>query len=250
MYPLFFGNQFTLINKTGMIPIGLCLTSSSLSELEAIVTTYLHSEELAYYETLIYDRKKLSYLIGRFSAKQAIIQIVKDLDLSDIRIDYGQFRYPLVHYKNNDGLHVSYSHSSNVAIALAYPESAPLAVDIELIEEDKEPVIISQLTAEEINLVKQLSYSESIKSLTLFWTAKEALSKVLRTGLMTPFEIFAIKQIIAKSNQAWEFEFKNFPQYKTLSFQLVQFMCSIIYPRSLQLSLDINRMQDWLMQRQ
>ena len=54
--------------------------------------------------------------------------------------------------------------------------------------------------------------------LTLLWTAKEALSKILKTGLMTSFKILEIDKIEHKDGY-WLSYYKSFGQYKVISFQ-------------------------------
>jgi 4'-phosphopantetheinyl transferase len=89
-----------------------------------------------------------------------------------------------------------------------------------------------------------LNDSDSTRTLTLTWTIKEALSKVLRTGLMTPFEIFCLQSIQFENNK-WVSQFKNFAQYQAISFQLGKFICSIVCPKRSQIQIDIIKLQQW-----
>jgi hypothetical protein len=64
------------------------------------------------------------------------------------------------------------------------------------------------------------------------WTIKEALSKVLKTGMMTPMEIYqvnAIDQVLY--NGFCVSTFTYFSQYKALSFPWKNTLCSIILPK-------------------
>ena len=81
--------------------------------------------------------------------------------------------------------------------------------------------------------------------LTLFWTAKEALSKVLKTGLLTPFTIYEIAQLEIKSGYIISC-FKNFNQYYNISFQLDHYMCSITCPKKTNLEIDISALKERL----
>ena len=51
----------------------------------------------------------------------------------------------------------------------------------------------------------------------MHWTLKEALSKILRTGMTTPFDIFSIKEL-KQEKLGWISSFQNFAQYQGLSF--------------------------------
>lgn len=80
--------------------------------------------------------------------------------------------------------------------------------------------------------------------LTLLWTAKEALSKVLRTGLMTPFEIFEISKIEINDNYTMCY-YKNFTQYKAISFTVYKYMCSMVYPLKTRIKFDIYSVKEY-----
>ncbi|WP_032113934.1 4'-phosphopantetheinyl transferase superfamily protein [Candidatus Paracaedibacter symbiosus] len=67
--------------------------------------------------------------------------------------------------------------------------------------------------------------------LTLFWTVKEALSKVIKCGFTIPSELLEIGDIQLKENYV-ESKFKNFQQYQALSFSVANYVCSIVHPKN------------------
>jgi 4'-phosphopantetheinyl transferase len=76
----------------------------------------------------------------------------------------------------------------------------------------------------------------------LLWTAKEALSKVLRCGFMIPFELLEIEMFEPNNDFAISY-FKNFHQYQALSFPLANTLCSLVYPKKTELSLNTIHIQ-------
>lgn len=234
-----------LKSGAGLLHSTLCLAYLSLTELKEQLNNFLHPKELAYFQTLSFERRQKSYLLGRFVAKQAITHYKSGLSPTEILIDYGVFQYPIVYYPGKHKIHISYSHSEQCGIALAFPENHPMGIDLEVIDTEKNEVIATQLTQEEKSLITTLHDPLPARTYALFWTIKEALSKTLHTGLTSPFEIYAVKQLQLKNNY-WVSEFKNFTQYQALSFSLGKFICSIVYPRRTQMTINIDSMQQWL----
>jgi phosphopantetheinyl transferase (holo-ACP synthase) len=93
------------------------------------------------------------------------------------------------------------------------------------------------MTEKEKGLINSFPYSYSAMLIVL-WTAKEALSKVLKTGMMTPFYVYEINKITAKNKYVIS-DFKNFAQYKGISFNLGSYVCTIVYPKSTEIYLNI-----------
>lgn len=219
----------------------ICFASIPLAELQQQIMKFLHQAERDYFNTLTFARRQQSYLLGHWVAKHAIASLIQQNKLSDILIEYGVFHFPIIQGIDHH-IHVSYSHSGQLAVALAFPEAHPLGIDLELRNIEKTAVIESQLTSEEKQMVSQASEPDKIA--TLLWTVKEALSKVLKTGMMTPFTLYAVHNVQEKKDY-WSSEFIHFNQYKTLSFAVGPFICSIVYPKKSQMIIDIPAIQTW-----
>lgn len=222
----------------------LCVSSRSLPELKKILQSFLHPNEVDYFHTLQFERRQHSYLLGRFVAKQAISRYLKNQLINEILIDYGVFRHPIIYHSSQDKIGVSYSHSDELGIAIVYPEFVSLGIDVESIDIEKKTVIATQISSQEKEILKACPTPSEI-SYIVVWSIKEALSKALRTGMMSPFDIYAIKDLTAKENH-WVAEFKNFYQYRSISFLLGQFVCSIVYPKKIKIHLDISALQTWM----
>lgn len=228
-YKMYTGEIF-LRRKKSNFRAGFCVINKSLSNLiEA--SSMLHQDEMKYYETLKYDKRKTSYLLGRISAKKAVSEVLqKEVALNSFSIEPGVFQFPVVKHLKSQNTQVTISHCNTIGIGLAFPEEHPLGVDIEKIDKGRINVMKSIVSNEEFNKIYSYSLTELIGT-TLVWSIKEALSKILKTGLTTDFKIFEIKTL-QKQGSEYISTFKYFTQYKVVSHQVGDYMCSIVLPKN------------------
>lgn len=196
----------------------------------------LHHQEAAYYSTLKFETRQRSYLIGRYAAKQAVASLVQEKDLRKILIEQGIFSQPVVRCGDERNIQVSITHCEELGAAVAFPEAHPMGIDLQEIDAKRREVIESQATAAEKKIVSSLSCPYDTL-LTLLWTAKEALSKVIKTGLTSPFTIFEMRTIEIQEDFFVGY-FRNFAQYKTLSFEIDHHVCSLVFPKKTQIEID------------
>lgn len=228
-----------LQHDTQSFTSGLCLSRQGLDILNKRRSHFLHPKEQAYFESLQYPRRQHSYLLGRYCAKHALIAYLNKKVPSDLLIENGVFQQPIVISLDHINLQVSISHTETLGAALAFPEAHPMAIDVESINRDKDHVIRSQLTVNEQRLVSSLSNHASLK---LLWTVKEALSKVLKCGLMVPLDVLEVTSI-RQQDAFFVSDFKNFLQYQAFSFFLPEHIFSLVYPKKTHLNLDIRIIQ-------
>ncbi|MGA1865443.1 MAG: 4'-phosphopantetheinyl transferase family protein [bacterium] len=220
----------------------LCISDLSFLNLKEKRGLFLHPQELAYFDSLRFERRQKSFLLGRFCAKQALSAFLQESDMTKISVHHGVFEHPIVQYFKGKGAQVSISHSDHYGGALAFPEEHPMAIDLEKIDPRKRDVILTQCTHEEFNLIQSLPIPE-ITQLTLLWTVKESLSKVLKCGLMTPFKIFEIKEVASESD-CFFWTFRKFAQYKAISFVTGNTACSIIAPKKTEIMIDVKTIKE------
>lgn len=205
-----------------------CIIRSDLPGLEEQLKL-LHPNEINYYKSLVHYKRKLSYLLGRVAGKKAISEIIGE-DGELIFIDFGVFKFPVIKSTKNHNIQISISHCDNIGIVIAFPEEHPLGVDIERIQDKNLEAIKSQLTIAEVNLLAVAEIEFPIGSL-IMWTSKEAISKIFKTGLTTEFKVFEIKSLI-KRESMYLSTFTNFSQYKAITFQSGDYVCSIVVPQN------------------
>ncbi len=214
----------------------LCLANPSLINLVSTKVTFLNQAEQHYLTTLSYPRRQKSYLLGRFTAKQAVAALTEESDLRQIGIQWGVLQQPIVEYRVGN-IQVSIAHTDEWGIALAFPEAHPLGIDLEKTTESRSEVIKDYLSATERQESQKLNFSPKV-SWMMLWTIKEALSKVLKTGLMTDFLLYEVFHI--QEQRQWvESEFKNFAQYRAISWFFQDMVCSIVLPKKTEIDMDL-----------
>ncbi|TWH49315.1 4'-phosphopantetheinyl transferase superfamily protein [Sporomusa sp. KB1] len=234
--------KLDLIREENIFKATLCCCFFSCKTDYGEIISHLHTQERNYYNTLKFEKRIRSYLIGRFVAKQAIAALTGEDKLTQIVIQSGVFTQPIV-ISNKQNIQVSITHCEDYGAALAFPEAHPMGIDLEKIDSSQNGVLAGQFTEfETTRIIPLVTPYET--GLTLLWTAKEALSKVLKTGLMTPFEVFEISRIDLCNNFTMCY-YKNFAQYKAISFTIGNYMCSIVYPIKTELYVDIQSLRDY-----
>lgn len=234
--------ELSLIRPDNIFKATLCCCFfSHVMDCEWLVQ-YLHTKERNYYNALKFEKRIRSYLLGRFVAKQAVAALTGEEDLTNIFIQSGIFTQPIV-VSNKQNIQVSITHCDNFGAALAFPEAHPMGIDFQKISHDKRDVLERQISEAEKEQISSSSFSY-VAGLTLLWTAKEALSKVLKTGLMTPFKVFEISKIEIHNDYAMCY-YKNFTQYKVISFIIHKYMCSMVYPLKTRIQFNIYSLKEY-----
>jgi 4'-phosphopantetheinyl transferase len=209
---------------------------SCLSEL---ASDFLGPAEQAYFSTLRFVRRQRSYLLGRYAAKLALRDLVHESDLRAIEITRGVFDQPIARCARNQGWGVTISHAESLAVALAFPAGHPMGIDIERVDSARFETIFSQLSDEETNWVRAIG-GNMAEIASALWTIKEALSKALCTGLMTPMQIYNLTEFQRVGSGIWEGLFQNFDQYKAVTWIGSFHVLSVVLPKWSSLALECN----------
>jgi 4'-phosphopantetheinyl transferase len=191
---------------------------------------FLHREELEIFRALKVERRQISYLLGRYTAKSALQKCVgSDFEPTLVPIVSGIFNQPVVHGVTARPLGVSISHSDRLVCSLAYPEEHPMAIDVEEIDEARTKVMMTQIGQDEAALAQSVCESPDVAA-TVVWTAKEALSKALRCGMTCPYELLEICKLEV-GDGFYTGRFRNFGQYKFQSWRMAQSVVTIVLPK-------------------
>lgn len=208
------------------------------------IQRHLHHNEKKYFDGLTHEKRIKSFLLGRYAAKAAVGHLVNESNLERILIQNGVFNQPVVAYGNNHNLQISITHCDEFGAAIAFPEVHPIGIDIEYASFRVAKVVEKQLTDKECNLVKSIPYSLDL-AYTLMWTSKEALSKILKTGLTVSLNVLEIDKIEKKNNCIISY-FTNFIQYYSITFFIDRYVCSIVCPKNTDVDFDFSMLEDKL----
>ena len=208
-----------------------CVHAQEYTSILKNIQNFLHPNETNYFLGLKYERRKLSYLLGRYAAKQVVAAYLNEIDLTEIEIVSGSFSQPIVKYLSVDTPHVTISHCDCLAAAIAFCPSQIMGVDVEYVARDRLSVYQSQLTNKEKGYVKN-GFQDNVVGSVCLWTIKEALSKALKCGFMIPFDILEVEQLNCLDDRSYLSFFKNFKQYKCFSFIFSQYVLSVVLPNT------------------
>jgi phosphopantetheinyl transferase len=200
------------------------------SQLIEFAIEFLGPTESAYFRTLRFARRQQTYLLGRYAAKLALPGLHDQPDLRAIEIGRGVFEQPIVHCAGRHGWRVTISHTESLGVALAFTDSHPMGVDVETVNRTRYETILTQLSERELDWV-QAAARPPLEFATALWTAKEALSKVFCTGLMSPVQIYNLSAFNPVGPGSWEGFFQNFGQYKTTTWIGSSHALSIVLPK-------------------
>ncbi len=198
----------------------------------------LHPEEMPYYDRLKAEKRRFSYLTGRYTAKLAVAEFVCDPNLSSIHIASGTFDQPVVRYPCAATPAVTLSHCDDFVTAIAHDAGHIMGIDIECIDFSKTHVFKSQITDAETRRA-QHDFDDYRLGYHLIWTAKEALSKALKCGLTVPFRILEIESFTRINTSCYLCNYTNFSQYKCYSWLLEHHVLSIALPKKTELMADV-----------
>lgn len=197
----------------------------------------LNPEELNYLKVIKSDKRLKSYLYGRYSLKKAVSVYSNGMQLNKINIKNGIFGQPVIildSYKAPGG---SLSHCETCAASLVYDETLIMGIDIEEADRNVKKVMEHNLTGHEASLIKNQVVPEKMMYVIL-WTAKEALAKCLKTGLTLPLELYEVDKI-EKQDTYFKISYTHFLQYTAFTYIFNNYVCSITYPKLIELSFDI-----------
>ncbi|WDF02024.1 4'-phosphopantetheinyl transferase family protein [Shouchella hunanensis] len=201
------------------------------SKTKIYLNDYLSKQEHESLKEFKHSKRQYEYLIGRYVAKKSILPFLPNHTPKDITIKKGIFGQPIVSSViNYDNYQLSLTHTSNFAASLSYPEFHPMGIDLEVINPKNDKILNRVLTYKEKLLIEKISSNES-EALSIIWTVKESISKVLRTGLTVPLDLLAIKNVKQEEFQ-YICEFENFPQYKAVTWIFSPFILTICLPKN------------------
>ncbi|MBO0997910.1 4'-phosphopantetheinyl transferase superfamily protein [Bacillus sp. SD075] len=191
----------------------------------------------------IFNEKEWSYLYlqngpkraieakkSLYCGKKAIMEFL-DIGLDEIKnvsLLKGVFGQPVIvtnlFLLMNMG--ISITHTDKTFGILIFDQMHPMGIDIETKTKSDSEFLGTYLTEAEKKMIME---SEGVLSKEIFFSAKESLSKVLKTGLTSPLEIYEISKVIIDHNNISLF-YKNFSQYKSTVVLVNDEIRSVTFP--------------------
>jgi len=156
---------------------------------------YLSLKEMDCYLKTAIEKKQKSFVAGRIACKLACLKSIKNLNMMDLEIvndSEGEFKgRPQLFCKQNVLGKVSITHSKDLAGA-TFDTKENIGIDLEYVCKRNIAFYKFNFTSKEKDIVGKFNSDDFDKVVTLFWTAKEAMSKAIGIGLRVDARNFEI----------------------------------------------------------
>jgi 4'-phosphopantetheinyl transferase len=198
----------------------------------------LSPTEQKLYQSQVAQKRKNSYLLGRYSLKKAaahFLHLDYDFPLHQLEMASAILEYPILKYASTDLPDLTLSHSDLFGGAIAFQAGHVMGMDIEYINPSRVKAFERVMTEAEIKNIKNFD-AKRLEILTIYWTLKEALSKAVKCGFTVPFPILELIHLVHIGPGHYETHFVNFGQYKGSAWILGDHAFAIVYPRKSKLA--------------
>ncbi len=205
--------------------------------MEILAEDHLNEANLLEYRSIISLKRRKEYLLGRILIKK----LLKDkYDISEVLLTKGIFNQPVI---NNTNVDISLAHSGKYLVAMGFPRIILAGIDIEVIDQKLSNTIKKVLTVNELNLLEKSSNNDDLE-LSIFWTAKEALSKAIKVGFTTEISIFEINQMTYDSLlEKYVVYFTSFPYFVAYATVFDSFVYTVVLPKMVNIKKEILTMK-------
>lgn len=191
----------------------------------------LSAGEILHYNTYNGTRK-VEYFLSRMLTKDLVRRFYIYKKWQEIEVLKGIFGQPILRDVGcGKNLHLSIAHKKDLIGSLVFDAEHPLGLDIELVCVNPAS-LLKVIDENEIQELGQIGLS-AIHA----WSAKEALSKILRCGYTVDFSFFKIKNV-QQQESSYCGEYVHFPQYRFTGFIAKEHVLTIAFPRKSSISIE------------
>jgi 4'-phosphopantetheinyl transferase len=149
---------------------------------------WLAKSELVILQRLHVPKRRIDWLLGRWTAKCAVASVLQllqdDATLQRITVLADPSAAPRAYVDHQPaGVSISLSHRDGIAVCALAEATMPVGCDLELIETRSDAFVGDYFTAYEQAIVAQQPEIKRDRIVTVFWSAKESALKTMRVGL-------------------------------------------------------------------
>ncbi|WP_343073292.1 4'-phosphopantetheinyl transferase family protein [Pyxidicoccus fallax] len=207
-----------------------CVHRETAIGLDARAREVLHPNELRRLDEFRADSRRLSFYLGRQAAKLAVRALGVSVPMNAVEISPGVFEQPIVRGTGGEPPVVSLSHAGTVGVAVACGPEHILGVDVERVDPQRTGVFESVMSARELELARRAACGGEL-AVNILWAMKEGLSKALRCGLTTPFEVLEAETFEPHAEGGWGCLFRNFAQYRSRAWVMGGYVLAVVSPK-------------------
>ena len=169
-------------------------------------TGWLAGQELAVLEGLSFPKRRSDWLLGRWTAKSALILLDPSAarSPSDWCIQADDRGAPAVLLRGRAAkIRISLSHSQGRSLCLLAAGARRIGCDLEKVEHRSRSFEETWFTPGELDWLGEYRNTERNVMVTLTWSAKESVLKVIRKGLKADTRRIDIRQPATAADGGW-----------------------------------------------
>jgi 4'-phosphopantetheinyl transferase len=148
----------------------------------------------------------------RFISSRSLLRILLSSYAGEssekIKFSYNQFGKPeLSDAQNQNKINFNLSHSQNM-LCIAFAKNNVIGADCEIIKPIKDYLEIAErhFSANEVEQLKSFPTSKHIAAFYTIWTSKEAIIKLIGSGLHYPLQDFSVQLRSIEMNENYNFQ--------------------------------------------
>jgi len=172
----------------------------------------LSEEELLRASKFHFKKDEIRFINSR-SLLRILLSIYSGISPEKIKFSFNQFGKPeLNEAQNQNKINFNLSHSQNM-LCVAFTKNNLIGTDCEIIKPIKNYLAIAErhFSVYEVEQLKSFPGIQQIQGFYTIWTSKEAIIKLIGTGLHFPLQDFSVQleQIENDENYSFKTDFKD-----------------------------------------
>ncbi|GHU16214.1 hypothetical protein FACS189472_00750 [Alphaproteobacteria bacterium] len=205
---------------SALVRVGLCAARLSVDSLIEIAEAILDEEDFADFNRFEFPKKRMSYVLGRLSAKLAANEIILKSAIRNIKISNALPGNPILLNENYD---LAMAHSGEFGISICHSRNIIVGLDIEHINNFRNRLLLGS----DFFKTNSTFFDNTECGKCMLWTVLEAASKYMKIGISANFSIFDISSSKNFDNKYVITELKHFPSILVISFAFKKVVLSI-----------------------
>ncbi|MBN8218090.1 MAG: 4'-phosphopantetheinyl transferase superfamily protein [Spirochaetes bacterium] len=191
--------------------------------------TYLFASEEEALSSLKIERRRRTYLMGRYALKRAASDWT-GLPPGRLETVAAILEYPILKAPVADVPDLTLTHTDGAAICLAVEAGHATGIDLEPINPARLATYDRVTTPRERDASRNLAL-DAPSAAVLYWSLREALSKAVRCGFTVPFEVLELEALHEHGDGLFRATFRNFGQYAGHAWIRDGHVFAVVHPK-------------------
>lgn len=192
--------------------------------------SFLHPSEEASLSLLKIERRRRTFLMGRYALKRAAAAWTGLSPSRDLEVVPAILEYPILRAPVADVPDLTLTHTDCAAVCLAVDAGHASGVDLEFINPARLATYERVYTERERASATGLGLDAS-SAAVLHWSLREALSKAVRCGFTVPFDVLELEGLEDLGEGLFRTAFRNFGQYGGHAWIRNGHVLAVVHPK-------------------